>query len=213
MYFEKRKFSKEESESFYENRYSEEMRSVEDTIDLAFLYAEFQKINDVAGTVSFDEAKNLIMTERPEIEDPLFRYFFDIYKAEKVSRINWAALTLLVIECVRVCTQSAMFEKQISRMKEDSKEHFSAASVLGLIKDLAPKCPRKQLQSFVLHRISMPDESEESMGHAQYNVTKKVFENGTFSHEGTSTLQYGEIMCPKEIWRDITKRYNFFGQN
>jgi len=193
-YFENRsKMTEEESESFYEDRYNEEMRSVEGMIDLAFLYAEFLKLNDVAGTVSFDEAKNLIMTERPEIEEPLFRYFFDIFKAEKGPRINWTALTLLVIECVRVCTQSAIFEKQLSRMKEDSKERFSAESVLGLMKDLAPKCPKKRLEAFVLERSN-------------------GMEN-TFSHKGTSVLQYGEIMCPQEIWRGITRRYNFFGQN
>jgi hypothetical protein len=177
------------------------MKFTEDEIDLKFLYAEFLKINDVTGTVSFEEAKILILTERPEIEESLFLYVFELLRAEKTPRINWTALTLTVIECVRIYTYSNMFEKQLVKMQK-TKERLSSENVLALIKDLAPKCSREQLLMFVLDRSISPD-----------GALEKTLQNSKFSHEGTSSLQYAEIMCPKEIWRDITKRHNFFGQN
>ena len=107
-YFKDRsELTQEVRKEFYDQRYNEEMKDIESSIDLNFLYAEFQKIYDGTGTISFKNAIKLALTEHPEISEPLFMYIFELIGGQSsYRRINWIAFTVVITECVRVCTYS-----------------------------------------------------------------------------------------------------------
>jgi hypothetical protein len=90
-----------------------------------------------------------------------------------------------MLEFYNVLVLPCRFEKQLMGLTGNAR------SVLPLIEDLAPHSSRDKLEAFVLQHFT------------------PHIESGKICHEGISSIQYAEIMCPSDIWRN---RYNFFGQ-